>query len=221
VEEITGQKVVVEDELSVEKTATVKLKNKIDSLLETIEALKQRGAALEDRIRQLEGALDASEAEKEALRAEVQRIKDEAARRYHELTREIEQITGVKIKVEGDLNEEQTVTGSLREEIARLLRTIEDLKNRVQQTEDLKQRIAELEDECHRLQDEVKVLEIKAGHFSDDFHPVVKHAGATHHKHDEGDRHARSPRTPSYLRSHQEFATPGGRSPSEGSKPFF
>merc|ERR1711871_1687214 len=127
VEEITGQKVVVEDHLSVEKTATQRLKSEVDRLLATIDALRGLEAENErqrQQIKELEAALRNANIDIENWRAEVEKLRREAADRYAQLRAEIERITGVKIEVEGDLSSERTVTTNLREEIQRLLRTI-------------------------------------------------------------------------------------------------
>ena len=93
------------------------------------------------------------------LKQEIRAMQEDAARRYEELRVEVEKITGVKIRVEGDLSQEMTVSSSLKDEIARLLATIEELKKVASLNQASAARMAMLEDEIKRLQGEIMRLE--------------------------------------------------------------
>lgn len=86
IEEITGQKVVVEDSLSVERTATSRLKSEVDRLFATIDSL--RLVAEENERRGLKIA------ELEAIIAELRKLEDSAGRTY-ELEREVHRLQAV------------------------------------------------------------------------------------------------------------------------------
>jgi chromosome segregation ATPase len=197
VEQITGEKVIVQDHLSVEQTATVKLKAEVDRLLQTIEELRARISELEmddgssRRLADLMRELEERERQIEALRREIAQIKDETARRFAELSREIERITGLKINVEGDLTSERDMTSNLRKDIDQLLRTIEDLKRMLEEGQADKDRVAQLESEIDRLRGVIRGLEGD----SLQFHPEEWNEALSYHKsttglHDASSRHS-------------------------------
>jgi len=155
IERITGEKVVVEDHLTVEVTATKTLKSEVDRL-KALEPQNQRQA---HKIKQLEASLHDTETTIRSLHKECEAIKTEAAQRYAHLREDIEVITGIKIVVEGELDKEHTVTNKLRQEIARLLRTIEDLKRVAEESQRHKVRNQQLETELGRLLARIEELE--------------------------------------------------------------
>jgi len=188
VEEITGEKVVVDDKLSVERTASYSLKAEVDRLLARIQALEgveeeciRRGQQIDS----LEGALVEANKLIEELYAELDSIKTEASKRYADLSAEIERITGVKMVVEGDLRGERDVTGNLRDEIERLLRTIEELKRLAGGSQAQQARIRELELEVARLQKTVRRFETETGTFTSEWEDALS-----------PEHHAVSPRSP-------------------------
>jgi chromosome segregation ATPase len=164
VEKITGEKVVVEDHLSVEQTATSRLRKEVDKLLKTIEDLRsveRENEMRRKKIAELEALLADRDNEIRRLQHEVDSIKREAAERYAQLRADIEKITGIKMEVEGKWNTECGVTSSLREEVERLLRTIEELQRIAKDSEGQKAKIRELEGEVQRLMGVIRSLEAK------------------------------------------------------------
>jgi len=154
IERITGVKVSVEDLLSIEQTATNKLKSEIDKLLGAIDQLKrvaEENEARKRKIMELEAALLDSESENKSLRGECERIKSEAEEHYRKFTREIEDITGKKVVVEGDLSTERSVTQKLQDEMHRLQQMIDGLMQTAEENERNKARIQQLEEEIARL----------------------------------------------------------------------
>jgi len=181
VEEITGQKVTVEDYLSIEKTAASALKSEVERLkaeLERLRLLVDESAEFRQRIQELEEQLFMAQRTIAGLNEQIRSLEEEAARRYAQLSEEIERITGVKITVEGNLEGERSVTHNLREEIERLLRTIGDLTAIAEASDMRLRRINELEAEIKRLQGQVRGLELNRGTFSQEWEAVI---GAEHH----------------------------------------
>jgi len=186
VEEITGEKVVISDNLSIEKTATTKLRDEVARLKALIDALQGRDmnegemVRLQRLIKDLEKQLQLANFALQEKDAEVERIKRDASARYAQLSTEIEKITGIKMEVEGDLSEERNVTGDLREEIARLLRTIEELKRVAEENAGAAGRLRELEAHVARLQKQIKKLEVETGVFTSEWDRDV-HFHTDHH----------------------------------------
>jgi len=205
VEEITGQKVVVEDHLSIEQTASQKLKAEVDSLKAQIAAMAGLQAECDrrgERIQALEQDLLRANRRIAELEAEIANLSDDAQARYEALRREIERITGFKIQIEGDLNEEKTTTSSLKDEINRLLRTIEELKRIAEAHGKSAARIHELELEVARFQKEIRKLEAKKGVFTEEWNEAVlspeHHATADHPTLHSPRSRSRSPMSPTF-----------------------
>lgn len=181
VEEITGQKVIVDDSLSIEKTATRKLKDEIDRLLAKIDSfssLEEENERRGRRIRELENQLSIASATIADLEREIDGVRRDAAEQYAKLRHEVEKITGIKMSVEGNLNEEKSVTSTLKDEITRLLRTIEELKKIAEENQSAADRLHDAEATIAKLQLHVRELEGKALHYSNDWEHDLS---PTHH----------------------------------------
>lgn len=162
IERITGEKVTLDDSLTVEHTATQRLKSEVDRLLATIKALHkiaEEGEHRKARIAELEAELALRNARIAELEDECDGIQKQAERRHSELCDEIGFIDGIKRQKESDLNAEQSITSSLRQQIQALLQTIEDLKDLAAENEAAKARIRELEADVAHLQALVFQLE--------------------------------------------------------------
>ena len=109
------------------------------------------------------------------LRDEVEALRADAADQYAKLRAEVERITGVKMEIEGDLSNEKKVTGGLKDEIARLLKTIEELKKAALGNKGDQGRINELESEVMRLQGEVRRLERGNLSFTSQWETAIDH----------------------------------------------
>jgi len=138
--------------------------NMIATQLARLDALKDietENSRRGEIIRQLQATIADNEAEINSLREELKRIQEDAANRYAALRAEVERITGIKMSIEGDLNEEKSLTDRLRDEIDRLMRSIEEL-NRIAAENQAKQvYVLELENEIQRLHRIITELEQK------------------------------------------------------------